>query len=74
MLFIKRIEKICFSFLYMLFIGLLLLAGMKILRCNNKRNNWILGKRVKVSISSGLTGGSILENQKKIKRKLWNEK
>ena len=30
MLFIKELKKICFSFIYVLFIGLLFLAGMKI--------------------------------------------
>lgn len=45
MLFIKELKKICFSFIYVLFIGLLLFSWHeKFLRCNNKRNNWFARK------------------------------
>ena len=64
MLFIKELKKICFSFVYVLFIGLLLFSwhenfyGVTTKEISASQGN-------DVSISSQLTGGSILEKPKK---------
>ena len=64
MLFIKELKKICFSFVYVLFIGLLLFSwhenfyGATTKEISTSQGN---GR----SISSQLTGGSILEKPKK---------
>ena len=66
MLFIKELKKICFSFIYVLFIGLLLFSwhenfyGVTTKEITGSQGN-------EVSISSGLTGGSILEKPEKNK-------
>ena len=66
MLFIKELKKICFSFVYVLFIGLLLFNwhenfyGVTIKEITGSRGN-------DVSIFSQLTGGSILEKPEKDK-------
>ena len=66
MLFIKELKKICFSFVYVLFIGLLLFSwhenfyGVTTKEITGSQGN-------DVSISSGLTGGSILEKPEKDK-------
>lgn len=64
MLFIKELKKICFSFVYVLFIALLLFSwhenfyGVTTKEISGSQGN-------DVSISSQLTGGSILEKPKK---------
>ena len=64
MLFIKELKKICFSFVYVLFIALLLFSwhenfyGVMTKEISGSQGN-------DVSISSQLTGGSILEKPKK---------
>ena len=64
MLFIKELKKICFSFVYVLFIGLLLFSwyenfyGVTTKEISGSQGN-------DVSISSQLTGGSILEKPEK---------
>lgn len=66
MLFIKELKKICFSFVYVLFIGLLLFSwhenfyGVTTKEISGSQGN-------DVSISSQLTGGSILEKPEKDK-------
>lgn len=64
MLFIKELKKICFSFVYVLFIGLLLFSwyenfyGVTTKEISGSQGN-------DGSISSQLTGGSILEKPEK---------
>lgn len=59
MLFIKELKKICFSFVYILFIGLLLFSW-------NENFSGVTGKEIQASngtetsITSQVTGGSIL--------------
>lgn len=66
MLFIKELKKICFSLVYVLFIGLLLFSwhenfyGVTTKEISGSQGN-------DVFISSGLTGGSILEKPEKDK-------
>ena len=66
MLFIKELKKICFSFVYVLFIGLLLFSWHEnFYGVTTKEISGSQGKDI--SISSGLTGGSILEKPEKDK-------
>ena len=64
MLFIKELKKICFSFVYVLFLGLLLFSwhenfyGVTTKEISAAQGN-------DVSLSSQLTGGSILEKPEK---------
>lgn len=64
MLFIKELKKICFSFIYVLFIGLLLFSWHEnFYGVTTKEISASQGSDL--SVSSELTGGSILKKPEK---------